>query len=71
VGGDFRGGNKYAGLAVAGQFLAEIEELADGSVWVIVLALLGGFGAENVGDECCVSDLLVRHELDQETVFGG
>jgi hypothetical protein len=35
------------------------------------LALLGGFGAENVGDECCVSDLLVRHELDQETVFGG
>ena len=60
-----------AGFAESGQLLGEVEEFPDGLVGVVVGALLRGSSAEDVGQHCRVSDFLVGHEFDQETVFSG
>ena len=59
------------GFTESGQFLGEVEEFPDGLVGVVVGALLRGSSAEDVGQHCRVSDFLVGHEFDQETVFSG
>ena len=59
----------HAGLTVASQLLAEVDELVHVHGRVVVGALVGRRGAEHVAEESGVADLLVGHVLDQVTVL--
>jgi len=59
----------HAGLAPAGELLAEVDILADVADGVVVGALFGSLWAEHVAQQCGVSDFLFGHELDEEAVF--
>lgn len=48
--------------------LAEVEILADGGVRVVVGALHGCLGTEDVADQGGVADFLVCHKFDQESI---
>ncbi len=56
-------------LAEAGQALHEVEPLADGIVWVIIVALLGGPFAKHIREQGCMIGFLICHEFDQGLVF--
>ncbi len=60
-----------ARLAEASQPLAEVDELADGGVGVVVSALHGCLSTQDVAEQGRVANFLVGHELDQESVRGG
>lgn len=60
-----------SGLAEAGEFLAEVDEFAHSGVGIVVGALDRCGGAEDIGDQGGVSDFLIGHEFDEESVFGG
>lgn len=52
------------------ELLAEVQELVDGFVGIVVDALFGGAGTQDVGQHRCVADFLVGHVFDEEAVFG-
>ena len=55
----------------AGKLLAEIEKLADGGEWIVIGALHWCLSTKDIRQQCRVSDLLVRHKLNQEPILGG
>ena len=59
-----------ARLAESSQLLVEVDKLPDGGEGVSVVARNRSGRAEHVGQEPCMSDLLIGHKLDQESVFG-
>lgn len=51
------------------QALHKVEPLTNGSVWIVVDALLGRSLTEHISQEGSVSALLVGHELDEGHVL--
>lgn len=58
-------------LAEASELLAEVKELANGGIWVVVRALHRGCWAQDVAQQGRVADFLISHELNQESVLCG
>lgn len=50
------------------ELLTKVDKAFDVSEWVLVLTWLGRVDTEHVSDEGGVSDFLVGHELDEESV---
>lgn len=58
-------------LTEASEPLAEVDILANGGVWVVVGALHGCLGTQDVADQGCVANFLICHKFDQESISRG
>jgi hypothetical protein len=58
-----------ARLSKTSQLLAEVKIFAHSGIRIVVCALNGSTDAKNVGDQCCMANFLICHELDQEAVL--
>lgn len=56
-------------LPKASELLTEVHKLVHRGIRVVIGAHPRGFGAQYIGNHRCMSNLLIRHELDQKTIL--
>ena len=61
----------YTRLAEASKLLAEVDKLADSGIRVVVCALNGCLGAQDIAKQGRVTHFLVSHKLNQEPITRG